>query len=417
MTSVQLTILNEDVEKNQKSNWIRCSLLIFTFVVGFTILLTINLLYNTHSDYTTKSFQPLSILYSTFNHTTFSRHPTNVSALPPSNAIVRVDVQSEDSLVRQNILYIQSWHDFLSIVPGGTLSHLPTRAACFARLHNYSYVLHMGNNLWKNNFQNRAQFANLTVTPSAYWMRLVIFISAFEKPEEIFDNSASPQSLIVRQKTSSQFDWVLYTDLDNAVVNSSVSLESLIERWQRMQNEASGSDTECWIFVQDATQIINTGWILIKRSVQAMELLYLWLDQWSTHGNEDKWVKDQGPFQESVLLWLSQNSDSQFHYEKNKCWEQGFDAHSRNLCYRDTMDSWNLPVYNRSYKGLCFLPEKEHVNLHFVHRNSDYFVHTNALKDVDKFKSLWHPTQGHFNHKAAMFNDPYCPLSGSVNHS
>jgi hypothetical protein len=139
----------------------------------------------------------------------------------------------------------------------------------------------------------------------------------------------------------------------------------------------------CSLLTSDHPHIINSGWLMVRNDRRGRHILRQWMDQWDRF-RDTSWVDDQGYLQNTVLELLSRARPNAYPVYKGQCQKEE-NGHRRNLCYKDTLESWGYPYLNRmGMEGLCLLPPDNdargnfRVNLHggeLEHEVDTVFIH------------------------------------------
>jgi hypothetical protein len=173
---------------------------------------------------------------------------------------------------------------------------------------------------------------------------------------------------------TSQFDWVVYLDLDVAIATPSRTLESFIEEDVVIAKSQVYSIKNCFLAVQDNHNTLNTGMLIFstKDVARLRNLADDWISKWFMLTNI--WDGDQIAFQYSVFD-LAQDH---FNVESRKTFVESCkygDAHGANICYDRFMRDLSLKFGRRSFGDVCIIPTKIRLNMHNHYTGGDFLFH------------------------------------------
>jgi hypothetical protein len=193
---------------------------------------------------------------------------------------------------------------------------------------------------------------------------------------------------------SSQFDWVVYLDLDVFIADTSRTLESIIQskltdsRQYHDQAIVEGSKlpspsagefialNDCFVMVQDNTNTLNTGFLMF--STQDLGLLNAFVDDWIQKWFmlTNVWDGDQIAFQYSIFdlaqVYFRVPEESRQSYEEDCSFD---DAHGANICFDRFMTGLGLRFRHRSFGDVCIIPARTRINMHNHYRKGDFLFH------------------------------------------
>jgi hypothetical protein len=284
------------------------------------------------------------------------------------------------------------------------------RALCYAKQHDLSYSFIESRDLLKSilsvlqnsdNFTHVINFRHLV--PNSYTPRdfhdcindapkrwrtiLEILVALSVNSIDTFHRYFSTSS----HKASSHYDWVLYTDDDCTINNSSLSVLNFL-------NQILDLHPNCFFIAQDYDHIIDSGFFLFRRnSLQSIQFLHIWIEQWCKYKDRG-WVGEQGYLQEAALIYLSQLNPNLYPYTPHTC--RLNTAHKSNLCYRQVLKEWEVRGPEGVIKeGICLISQTHPQIAPFNRHNRplavlDLFLHFDELSQV--------------NQQALIRMDPHC---------
>ena len=157
-----------------------------------------------------------------------------------------------------SLLYLQAFHQREVLNDNFELAFLVNRSRCYAALHDYTYTMDTEMGLL-HNLKDQWPASWPGTVPSAYWSRVVQFIAVLNDTS----NYLGLIGHIERPPVQPHFDFLFYTDLDSQVNDVSLRLEEHVPVWEQRLGVVPGG---CWLFVGDASNTGNSGWMLLRHS-------------------------------------------------------------------------------------------------------------------------------------------------------
>ncbi len=298
------------------------------------------------------------------------------------------------------LLHVQSHNNMNRVLS----SRLWKRTQCYNQLYGHDYYVNFGDEIERN---QTIRLLPSSLKDKMYWYRITLIYLAIQYPH-----------LLVPSSSKIEYDWILYTDFDTVINDSLISLQWLINYYERVLQQ------KCFMIVQDSPHAANSGVLFFRNSEESIHFLDLWFEQ-AGENMDDWWNYEMGSFQETILLYIHAQNQTLYPYTKGDCWRKGNSKspHLRNVCYRDVLNSWGLTYQERSKFGICFVREQypyESLNNNDFFDNQQIFLHGRLLENsnVDKWfesnnnnnkNAVWNKSAPIFNVHSPCYKKTFSP--------
>lgn len=220
---------------------------------------------------------------------------------------------------------------------------------------------------------------------------------------ELLHNQSDSSTLVIARGNSRlQFateDWLVFLDADAFVAELDIPLTTLIEAADRYMDTHTGvSKAPCHFIGQDQSNIVNSGFFLIRNSDWSRQFVTSWIAEFvkaETQWGIDLWVYDQGALMNTILHYAA---DLVGDLYEDYC--VGAAAHA-NKCYRQTLEKLGFPYGKRKFGHICLLPDigiPYSFHIHNEYRRGELIRHQKGLRipsnqsPVLPYSHIWTPS-------------------------
>ncbi len=194
-------------------------------------------------------------------------------------------------------------------------------------------------------------------------------------------------------------DWLVFLDGDSFIAEDSIPIEYFINLANSIPEGRSKNQSECHFIAQDGTNIVNTGFWMIRNSTWGREFIELWrkeyerAEKWGIHF----WLEDQGALSSTLLYYIHDLVGKP--YVNDSCLT--INANHANKCYSRLLTELGYPPRSRKFGNVCLLPESGVPYTMMIHKLHSQGEFVNHNKKYEKMQNITHK-EGTLEYKNGM---------------